>query len=97
MNKLTKEEVLHIAKLANLSLSEKEVVKFQNQLSEILDFVEKNNEVETKNVDPLFNVTGKENIAREDETKPPLSLPEALANSSSIHQGHFKVKAVFEE
>lgn len=97
MAELSKEEVLKIAKLANLELSEGDVEKFQEQLSKILNFVEKNSKVDVQEVRPLFNVTARENIFREDEVKPSLSQKEALANASASYNGYFKVKAVFED
>lgn len=71
--KLSREEVLHIAKLARIELREKEVEKFREQLSEILNFVEKLNELDTEGIDPKFSVVPPENVLREDV--PGLSLP----------------------
>ncbi len=67
--KLTKQEVQHIADLARIKLSEKDEEKFQEQLSSILDYVNKLNEVDTKGVEPVSHVSGLCNILREDEIK----------------------------
>lgn len=67
MKKLSREEVKHIAKLANLRLNEKEVEKFRKQLSETLSYVEKLREVKTQTVEPTSQVTGLKNVLREDE------------------------------
>ncbi len=96
-SKLTKNQVRHIAKLANLSLTEKEVAKFQKQLSEILDYVEVLNELNTKKVEPTSQVTGLENVFREDKTSPSLSQKGALSGTKSKLKGYFKVKAIFDE
>jgi aspartyl-tRNA(Asn)/glutamyl-tRNA(Gln) amidotransferase subunit C len=71
--KLSKEEVLHIAKLSRIELKEEEVEKFREQLSEILTFVEKLNELDTEGIDPKFSVIPPENVLREDV--PGMSLP----------------------
>lgn len=64
---LTKQEVEKIALLARLGLSEEEKEIFAKQLSSILDYVEKLNEVDTTGVEPTAQVTGLENVMREDE------------------------------
>jgi len=94
MDKLTKEEVKHIAKLAQLPLSEKEVEAFSGQLSETLDYVERLKELKTEGVSPTFQTTGLLNVFRKDEVKPGLSQDEALKNSQKTYKGYFKVKAV---
>ena len=81
---LTIEEIRHVANLANLTLSEDEVKKFGGQLSEVLDYIEKLKEVETKNVEPTSQVTGLENIFREDEEKPSLKLKEGFFKTKKI-------------
>ena len=63
---LTKQQVQQIATLARLGLSEKEKEKFQKELSSILDWVEQLSEVDTKKVEPMGQVTGLENVMRED-------------------------------
>jgi aspartyl-tRNA(Asn)/glutamyl-tRNA(Gln) amidotransferase subunit C len=90
-------DVKHVAKLANLPLAPSEKEKFEKQLSEILSYVEKLKEVDTKNVETTSQVTGLENVAREDETKPSLTQEEALSNTKSQHNGLFKVKAILED
>lgn len=89
--------VKHVAKLANLPLSEEEEKKFESQLSETLKYIEGLNEVDTKNVNPTDHVTGQENVFRADATSPSLSQDEALANTKNKHNGMFKVKAVLNE
>ncbi len=89
-------DVPHIAKLANLILKSGEDEKFEKQLSGILSYVEKLKEVDTKNVETTSQVTGLENVTREDETKPSLTQVEALSNTKSQHNGLFKVKAILD-
>jgi aspartyl-tRNA(Asn)/glutamyl-tRNA(Gln) amidotransferase subunit C len=89
-------DVGHVAKLANLPLSPSEKEKFEKQLSEILTYVEKLKEVDTKDVEVTSQVTGLENIIRKDEAKPTLTQEEALSNTKSQSNGLFKVKAILE-
>lgn len=89
--------VRHVAKLANLPLKDGEIKKFENQLSSILDYVEKLKEIDTKNVDTTSRVTGLENVIRDDETTPSLTQEEALSNIKNQHNGFIKVKAILTE
>lgn len=88
--------VAHVAKLANLSLTEEESKLFETQLEETLKYVEQLDEVDTKNVEPTSNVTGLENIVDEDTPRPSLSQKEALANAKDQEKGLFKVKGIFD-
>lgn len=89
--------VSHVAKLANLPLSEEEKKKFAKQLEETLSYIESLNEVDTENVEPTSQVTGLENVLREDEPTPSLSQKEVLKNTKTTHNGFFKVKAILDE
>lgn len=91
---ISKNEVKHIAKLANIGLSNQELEKFQKQLSGILEYVDQLNELDTKKVKPTFQVTGLKNIWREDLVKPSLTQKEALQNAPQQENGYFKVKKV---
>lgn len=90
-------DVKHIAKLANLPLEKDKEEKFGKQLSEILNYVEKLNSIDTKNVEPTSQVTGLENVMREDETRSSLTQEEALSNTKATHNGFIKVPAILEE
>ncbi|KKU12970.1 MAG: Aspartyl/glutamyl-tRNA(Asn/Gln) amidotransferase subunit C [Parcubacteria group bacterium GW2011_GWC2_45_7] len=63
---LSREEVLHIAKLARLELKAEEVEKFRMQLSEILEYVGQLTKVDTAGVEPISQITGLQNVVRED-------------------------------
>ena len=67
MTKLSKDDVRHIAKLCRLNVSDEEVEKFSTELSSILEFVDKLQEVDTKDVAPTPQATGLTNALREDE------------------------------
>lgn len=89
--------ISHIAKLANLSLLPNEKIKLEHQLEETIDYVKELNQIDTKNIEPTSQVTGLENITRQDTAKPSLSQDQALSNAKSKHNGFFKVPAIFNE
>jgi aspartyl-tRNA(Asn)/glutamyl-tRNA(Gln) amidotransferase subunit C len=90
-------DVLHIAKLANLPLSKEEIQKYEKQLSEILEYIEKLKQVKTHDVLETSQVTGLENVTRNDESAPSLSQKEAISGAKNTQNGNFKVKAIFEK
>lgn len=91
-------DVNHVAKLANLVISEKDLKKFQKQLEETINYVESLNEINTKGIEPTSQVTGLENVTREDEidSTRTLSQEETLSNTSSKINGLFKVRGVIQ-
>lgn len=95
--KLTSDQVKHAAKLANLSLSSEEDEKYSAQLSKILAYIDKLNQVDTLNVEPTFNVTPNQNIMGEDQTEMSLSQEDATDNGSNTKEGFFVTKGVFEQ
>ena len=66
---ISKEEVKHIASLARIGMSEKEIEKFSKDLSSILDFVEQLKEVDVNGVEPTAHITGLENKYRADKSR----------------------------
>lgn len=88
--------IAHIAKLANLPLTDEEISKFEKQLSETLQYIEELNEIDTENVDPTNQVTGLINIFRDDTPSESLSQKDALLNSKHHQNGYFKVKGILE-
>ena len=89
-------DVKKVAKLANLKLKVNDEKKFEKQLNEIVSYVEKLNEVDTKGVEITSQVTGLGNVTREDKTVPSLSQEEVLSGTNSKHNGLFKVDAILE-
>lgn len=87
-------DIKHVAKLASLTLTEEEEKKFSAQLEETVNYIEGLNEVNTDNVQPTSQVTGLENITREDMVRPSLSQEEALSNAKSTYNGFFRVKGI---
>ncbi|HUD09820.1 MAG TPA: Asp-tRNA(Asn)/Glu-tRNA(Gln) amidotransferase subunit GatC [Patescibacteria group bacterium] len=90
-------DVLHIAKLANLPLRKEEIKKYEEQLSAILEYIEKLKQVKTDDVPETSQTTGLENVTRDDSTTPSLTQTEALSNTKNSQKGTFKVKAIFEQ
>ena len=99
MIKLTKKDVLHVAKLSNLKLSDSEIKKFTPQLSKIVEFIGNLNEVDTKNIEATSQTTGLTNVLRDDIVKPEISLSQdqALSGTDKTHNGYFKVSAILTE
>jgi aspartyl-tRNA(Asn)/glutamyl-tRNA(Gln) amidotransferase subunit C len=94
---LTREEVLHIAQLARVGLSDEDVAKFQEQLGGILAHFEALQALDTEGVEPTAYPLALESVMREDEVQAGLSQEAALANAPQVEGGMFKVRAVLEE
>jgi len=92
---ITKEEVKHIAKLARLGLAEKEIEKFQKELSLILDYIEKLKEVDISNVLPESHAILVENVVRDDQINPRPGGKKLLDLAPDKKDGFLKVKSVF--
>lgn len=95
--KLSHDRVEKVAKLANLELSLEETVKYSEQLSAILDYVEQIESVDTMDTEPVFNISGRETVMRDDKVKPGLSQSDALSNGKNVSNGLFSTKGVFVE
>ncbi len=95
---LTTEEVKKIASLARLNLTEEEIELYRGQLSLILDYVGQLKEVDTDGVEPTRQVTGLQNVTREDVVIPSsVDEHERIVNQFPQKQdGLLKVRAVFE-
>ncbi len=89
-------DVRNVAKLANLKITDEEVKKFEIQLSEVLQYVDQLQKIDTTGVTETSQVTGLENVLREDVAKQSLTQEEALVNAKSQHNGLFKVKGVLD-
>jgi aspartyl-tRNA(Asn)/glutamyl-tRNA(Gln) amidotransferase subunit C len=93
---LTREQVLHIARLARVGLAEEDVVKFQEQLSEILDHFDVLRQVDTESVPPTSHTLDLENVASPDSSRGSFPQEEILANAPIREEGFFRVRAVLE-
>ncbi len=93
---VTIKDVEHIAQLAKLNFSEEEKANFTDQFNQILTFMEKLNELDTKNVEPLSQVIELQNVLREDKVVPSLPTEEALKNAPAKTDRFFKVPKVID-
>ena len=91
---VTIKDVEHIAELARLRFNEKELDNFTHQLNEILSYVEKLNELDTEDVEPLSHPVENNNVFRDDEVKPSVKREDALRNAPEKDDSFFKVPKV---
>jgi aspartyl-tRNA(Asn)/glutamyl-tRNA(Gln) amidotransferase subunit C len=94
---LSREEVLHVARLARVGLTEADVTKFQQQLSQILDHFEVLKAIDTADVPPTTHTLPLESVMAADEPRPSLDPAEVLANAPLAHEGYLRVRAVLDE
>jgi aspartyl-tRNA(Asn)/glutamyl-tRNA(Gln) amidotransferase subunit C len=91
---LSKKEVEHISWLAHIELSDKEKTLFTEQFNEILNYFKKIDEVDTEGVEPTYHVLDLKNVSRKDETKPSLSIEEALRNAPKKKKNFIKAPRI---
>lgn len=86
-----------VAGLARIALSGEEIGRFTEQLSVVLDAVDRLSAVDTSSVPPTASVLPVENVMRDDQVRPGLTLEEALANAPQRDGDRFRVQTVLEE
>jgi aspartyl-tRNA(Asn)/glutamyl-tRNA(Gln) amidotransferase subunit C len=91
---ISKEEVQHIAKLARLGLTEKEVEKYQKELSLILDYFEKLKEVDVSGIEPTSHSIKVENVMRQDEAKGRGTGKKLMELAPDKKDDYLKVKSI---
>jgi aspartyl-tRNA(Asn)/glutamyl-tRNA(Gln) amidotransferase subunit C len=94
--KLTREEVLHIARLARVALTEDEITRMSEQLSNLLEHFEVLQKVDTEGVPPTAQSVTLQSVMRPDEVKPSLTPEDVLSNAPRREGDSFKVRAVLE-
>ncbi len=92
--KITKEDVLYVAHLARLDLTEEELVKMTGQLDNFLHYVDSLQEVDTTSVSPVTHFFSKKNAFRDDEVHSSLSTAEALKNCHNKDDESFLVPKI---
>jgi aspartyl-tRNA(Asn)/glutamyl-tRNA(Gln) amidotransferase subunit C len=95
--RIDKAQVKHIAKLSRLEMEEKEVERFSEQLSSIVDYIEKLNELETDSIEPLAHCLPIHNVLREDIVKDSLGVENALSNAPQREDEYFKVPKILDD
>jgi len=93
---LTREQVRHVAELAKLKLTDAEVDLFQGQLSAVLDYAARLNELDTERIPPTAGVLPLKNVMRPDADRPSLPREAMLANAPATEDGFVKVKVVLD-
>ena len=97
MSKLSRDDVLKLARLSRLKLTDEEIEKFRSELSAILEYVEQLDEVDVKGLEPTYQVTGLKNVMREDEARDyGYDIKELLKQAPAVQDKQFKVKRVIQ-
>jgi aspartyl-tRNA(Asn)/glutamyl-tRNA(Gln) amidotransferase subunit C len=97
--KITEQEVRRVAELAQLALSDEEVARMAQDMSAVLTYIDKLNELDTANVEPMTQVlydAGETATLREDVERPSLTNADAVANAPVAGAGYYKVPRVIE-
>jgi len=94
--KISRDQVLHVARLARVALSEAEVTRFSEQLSNIMENFAALEEVDTGDVPPTAQPIPLKNVLKPDEVAPSLPQDEVLTNAPRREGEFFRVRAVLE-
>ena len=93
---ISRDQVLHIGRLARLGLSEDEIDRLTTQLSDILDHFEALDAVDTEGIEPTAHPLPLQNVMRTDSVSPSLTRDDALSNAPEVEDGLIRVRAVLE-
>ena len=97
MSKLTRDQVLKLAHLSRLKLTDEEIERFRKELSEILSYVAMLEKADTEGLEPTYQVTGLKNVMRADEViEYQAKTKDLLAQAPVLEKNQFKVKRVIE-
>jgi aspartyl-tRNA(Asn)/glutamyl-tRNA(Gln) amidotransferase subunit C len=88
---IDRDQVLHVARLSRLALSDEELERMPGELSKILEHVEKMGELDLDGVEPTTHVVEIQNVLRDDEPRPCLPRERALAGAPDVADGGFRV------
>ena len=95
MSKLSRDDVLKLARLSRLKLSDVEIERFREELSSILGYVEVLDKADTSGLEPTYQVTGLKNVTRQDQIQDyGYKSADLLKNTPAVQDGQFKVKKV---
>ncbi|MCK5175735.1 MAG: Asp-tRNA(Asn)/Glu-tRNA(Gln) amidotransferase subunit GatC [Planctomycetes bacterium] len=95
--KIDETQVRKVAKLARLQLDDAEVAQFSTDLSSIVEYIEKLNELDTDSVEPLAHCLPVHNVFRDDVVKPSLTVEQVLANAPQRADDFFKVPKILDD
>ena len=94
---LTRKEVMDIAELARLELTEEEISLYASQLSDCFDYFQRLQELDTSHIEPTASVLPLKNVMRPDVSLPPLAPEMVVANAPTATDNQFQVSAVLGE
>ncbi len=94
---LTREDVAWIANLARLALTDEELEAYRTQLSAVLDYAERLNELDLTDVEPSAHAVVRQNVWRDDVVEPSLPLEDVLFNAAATDQDQFLIQSVLDE
>ena len=94
--KLSREQVIGIADLARLDLTEEEIEHFAGQLSAVLDYASRLEQLNTDDIPPTASVLPLHNVMRQDEIRPSLPRAQVVANAPAATDGQFRVDAILD-
>ncbi len=97
MSELTADDVKKVASLARLTLAEGDVARYQEQLGNVLNYVDRLDEVDTTDVEPMAHAIETVNVFRQDEPRDSLDREQALANAPQTDGTYFLVPAILDE
>jgi aspartyl-tRNA(Asn)/glutamyl-tRNA(Gln) amidotransferase subunit C len=95
--KIDSDTILRVAELARLDLTEDEKAEFSNQLSDIISYVEKINELDTESVEPTDHIVELTNVLRDDRVDKSIDRSELEKIAPRFEEGHFVVPRIIEE
>ena len=87
-------DIIYLAKLARLKLTDAEKERFSSQMGTIIKYIEKLDELDTKNVQPTAHVVGLKNIFRDDMVMEPLTDHDPINDSPAHSKGHYEVPKI---
>ena len=94
---ISREDVVHVARLARLELSETEIERMREQLNGILRYIDKLKELDVGGVEPTSHAVPLVNVMREDEVAPPFAQDAMLANAPDRVAALFRVPRIIED
>lgn len=95
--RITRDDVAHVARLARLRLTDEELDRFTGQLGAVLDHARDIEELDVGDLPPTWHPIPLENVLRPDEPRPSLDRDEVLAQAPSVEDGQFRVPPILGE
>lgn len=97
MSRINAETVRHIALLSRLDIEDSDIERLAGELEDILVYIEKLNQLDTRDVPPTSHPLAMENVLREDVARPSFSVEDVLANAPERDGAYFKTPPILQE